>query len=289
MKEAGNKVVCSECHNIFSPVAGKTRRSRKTPRIESSDSEMQDLLEDLEHSLEKQQAANPADNSSDSGFLQDLDASTGELSLPDTQPLEDLPQSESLPREKHSDNQAAGPDTAVDIPAEEPFIPEQPGYRRKTSAAVILLSILLGLGALAQLAWLQRDRLLEYPQLYELAEKLCPYLECRLPQAAPARSFHVLDRLFEPYASHPGAYRLNLLLRNDGKSPQVPPALRLSLLDRSQQIMARRTFPASIYNAESPAGEAPLEPGKTLEVHLLLVPPQPGISGFELDLVPAGS
>ena len=289
LKKAGGQVVCSECHNIFH--AAPKRKKRAAPPAEppthkpcppgALDGEMQDLLSDLERSLEQRSQAPPQDIPGKE-FLTELDPV-----LPDTQPLEAPLPPESAAQEAQTEG-TAPPEASGDLP-DEPFAPELPGYRKRISVSMILLIVFLGLAAVAQLAWLQKERLLEQPQLRRLAEQICPYLGCQLPRPSRAQAFHVLDRLFEPYPSHPGAYRLNLLLRNDSSTAQPPPALQLSLLDQAQQVMARRTIPASIYLSAQPSKNTSLGPGKTLEVHLLLVPPHPNISGFELDLLPTGS
>ncbi|WP_456448913.1 zinc-ribbon and DUF3426 domain-containing protein [Thiolapillus sp.] len=294
LEKAAGQVVCSECHNIFRTAPEK--KTHATPAAEpparkpappaAPDDEMRDLLSDLERSLE-QQSQNIPQNLPDTEFLAELDPAAESSLLPDTQPLEEPLPPESTTQETQTEGTA--PSEASDDSPDEPFAPELPGYRKKISASMILLIVFLGLAALAQLAWLQKEQLLEQPQLRRLAEQICPYFDCQLPRPSRAQAFHVLDRLFEPYPSHPGAYRLNLLLRNDSSTAQPPPALQLSLLDQAQQVMARRTIPASIYLSAQPSKNTSLGPGKTLEVHLLLVPPHPNISGFELDLLPTGS
>jgi len=303
LEEAGHKVVCSECHNIFgitppgSPEKPSRKRKRpaKKERDDNMDPEMRDLLSDLERSLERRQP----EEIPDSGFLDDLDISPEETVLPDTLPPEDITPPEAGSPEEDMQQDATPPEEAsagkpppeppADAMAPEPFISGQPSHRKSASAAVVLLTLLLTLSAGAQLAWLQKDRLLDNPRVRSLAEKVCPYLGCRLPPAEQAQTFRILDRMFEPYIPYLGAYRLNLLLRNDGETARPLPALQLSLLDREQRVMARRTIAASAYATKLPGKDAPVEPGKTLEVHLLLLPPRPGVSGFELRLLPAGT
>ena len=307
LEEAGYKVVCSECHNIFSISSpGKPEKPARKRRLSADkegkdrvDSEMQDLLSDLERSLERRQVDRQPEQTPDSGFLDDLDIAPEEDLLADTQPLDDItpPESPSPEDNKHQDatppeeNSAdkAPPKPPADDIAPAPFASEQPSHRKSVTAPVVLLILLLTLSAGAQIAWLQKDLLLENLQVRGLAEKICPYLGCRLPPAEPTQAFRILDRVFEPYIPHLGAYQLKLLLRNDGRTAQPLPDLQLSLLDREQEVMARRTIAASAYATKLPGSDAPVEPGKTLEVHLLLLPPRPGVSGFELRLLPAGA
>ncbi len=208
--------------------------------------------------------------------------------LPDTQPLEDTrataPSHEDAPPAEHP---SEAPSSLFD---DDPFISDlPPPHQKKLDARKVLSLGLLTLLAGIQLAWLQKDALLQQPWLRPVAEKICPYFDCQLPETDHGQAYHILDRLFEPAASHPGAYRLSLLLRNDSGKTQPPPALQLSLLDRAQQVMARRTFsPADYARGQSPS-IAPLKPGSTLEVHLLLIPPLPDIAGFELELHPSRS
>ena len=328
LEEAGHKVVCSECHNVFNITLSGSSRGRPSPRKPQAseketgpDREMRDLLSDLERSLERRQAG-PFSTATDatersSGFLDDLPASPEEPSFPDTLPLEEadsaplpddpetfpdtqplaeadsaplpddleeLPDTASL---EDADTGSPPPEPPPDSINPEPFAAEPPGHRKGISAGTILLVLLLTLAAGGQLAWLQKDRLLQHPGVRSLAEKICPYLDCSLPPVEQAQTFRILDRLFEPYIPHPGAYRLNLLLRNDGTQAQPLPSLQLSLLDREQQVMARRTIAASTYRKQDMDRNGTVPPGQTLEVHLLLLPPRPDISGFELRLIPA--
>jgi len=290
LEEAGYKVVCSECHNVFSITAperpDKPAVAEKGGK-DTPDREMLDLLSDLERSLERRQVDRQPEQTPDSGFLDDLDIAPEENPLADTKPQEDDEHQDAAPPEEDSANKPPEPPAGDSAP--DPFVSEQPSHRKSVTAPVVLLTLLLTLGAGAQIAWLQKDHLLENPQVRGLAEKICPYLGCRLPPAEPIQTFRILDRVFEPYIPHLGAYQLKLLLRNDGRTAQPLPDLQLSLLDREQEVMARRTIAASAYATKLPGKNAPVEPGKTLEVHLLLLPPRPGVSGFELRLLPAGA
>ena len=304
--EAGHKVVCSECHNVFSITspgssekpAPKRKSTARKKEDDIIDLDMQGLLDDMERSLERRQAGGQLEKMPGPGPINGSDISPVESTLPDTQPLEDIAPPEIRAPEADAQQNAsqqeqistdkAPPEPPPDAITPDPFVSGQPSHQKSISAPVILLTLLLALSAAAQLAWLQRDRLLENPRARNVAEKICPYLGCRLPPAQQPQTFRILDRIFEPYAPHPGAYQLKLLLRNESTSAQPLPALQLSLLDRGQQVMARRTFTSSDYG-HSPGGNILVQPGKTLEAQLLLQPPKNDISGFEIRLIPGGA
>ncbi len=299
--KAGHKVVCSECHNVFNIMppgasekpARKRKRSARKGKTDATRLEKRDLLSDLERSLEHRQTGSQRKKTPHPAFPDDLERSPEGVTLPDTLPLEEntppavrSPETDGQPKEAPMDKALREP--PPDAIAPDPFVSGQPSHQKSVSSPVVLLILLLTLSAGAQLAWLQKDRLLENPRIHNLAEKICPYLGCRLPPTEQPQTFRILDRMFQPYTPHPGAYQLKLLLRNESRTAQPQPALQLSLLDRRQQVMARRTFTASDYGQPS-GGNALVAPGRTLEAQLLLQPPKGDISGFEIRLIPGGA
>jgi predicted Zn finger-like uncharacterized protein len=281
LEKADYKVVCSECHHVFS-VKGKQRsdksKKKQAPTIETGidtdidltpDAEMQDLLEELQQSLDKQ-------NHKQAGKI----SAGNEEGEADSNTQPDTVFSEPL----EVDSSAPTPD-AIEI-EDEPFAPELSQRGKPTSWLALLSLAILLLTALIQLAWVERERLLQFPRLHAVATRLCSHVGCTLPRVKAPSSFAVVDRSLETDPARPGSYRLDILLRNTGTEAQVLPSLQLSLLDDKQIVVARRTFPAATYAAET---RQPLDAGELIEIHLLLLPAEEHISGFELNFIPSES
>ncbi len=263
-------------------VKGKPRsdknKKKQAPTIETGidadidltpDAEMQDLLEELQQSLDKQ-------NHKQAGKI----AAGNEEEEADSNIQPDTVFSE--PQE--ADSSAPTPDP-TDI-EDEPFAPELSQQAKPASwLAVLSLAVLL-LTALMQLAWIERERLLQFPRLHAAASRLCSQVGCALPRTKEPSSFTVVDRSLAADLAQPGSYRLDILLRNSGTEAHILPSLQLSLLDDKQIVVARRTFPATTYAAET---HQPLDAGELIEIHLLLLPAEEHISGFELDFIPSES
>ncbi len=286
LEKADFKVVCSECHHVFN-VKGKPRsnknRKKQTPTIETEidtaidlapDAEMQDLLEELQQSLDKQNhkqadktAAGSEETEADSDTQPDTVFSEPQEADSSAPPLED-----SKPETIETED--------------EPFAPASMHHRKPVSWLAVLSLVALLLMAVAQLAWIERERLLQYPRLHAVASGLCSRIGCSLPRTTEPPSFAVVDRSLEADPAQPGSYRLDILLRNTGTQAQNLPSLQLSLLDHKQIVVARRTFPAATYAAGT---QQAIDAGELIEIHLLLLPAAAQISGFELDFIPSAS
>ncbi len=307
LKKADFKVVCSECHHVFT-VKGNPDAPDEAPKpppetdtdiqIEDlqPDEEMQELLLQLQDSLDKQEKR--GDNSeSDKKPPSDTPRETApaekaDSDLPDTEPAEALqPPGESAkaPEENNGEKKAGGDSGAKDD-GETPFAPELTPPRKSAPLFATLSVILLLCAALLQFAWIEKARLLKYPRLRAAAETVCPYIGCTLPQLKHRiQPFRVVDRTLVADSASPGVYRLDILMRNDSNSAQKLPALQLSLLDHRQVTVARRTFAPQTYMARDNDPDKTVQTGELLEIHLKLQPASADISGFELDFIPADS
>ncbi|WP_457669758.1 zinc-ribbon and DUF3426 domain-containing protein [Thiolapillus sp.] len=272
LAEADYKVVCSECHDVFdvkSSSPSPASEASRTAEDPQPDAEMQDLLAELQHSLDQQNTKQRNPPTRDQEEQQ-----AGNLSSPDT----------LFGEEEQDSFLLTPPDTR-----EEDLLP-QPPRKKPTSLFTVVALLALLLAALAQVSWINKERLLQFPQIHTAATWLCSRFDCSLPPAqAEEQRFLVVDRTLQPADEQPGAYRLEVLLRNAGATTSPLPALRLSLLDDTQTTIARRTFPPGDYITDDESQPGELAAGKLLEIQLLILPPQTHFSGYRLDFIPAES
>ena len=200
LKKADFKVVCSECHHVFT-VKGNPDAPDEAPKpppetdtdiqIEDlqPDEEIQELLLQLQDSLDKQEKR--GDNSeSDKKPPSDTPRETapGQKRRTAIYRTPNPPKHSSLrgesakaPEENNGEKKAGGHSGAKDD-GETPFAPELTPPRKSAPLFATLSVILLLCAALLQFAWIEKARLLKYPRLRAAAETVCPYIGCTLPQ-----------------------------------------------------------------------------------------------------------
>lgn len=141
--------------------------------------------------------------------------------------------------------------------------------------------IALTLSALAQWAWLARDRLLEYPTIRPFLTQLGDRFDIPLPKREDPKLFSILRRDLSPDERRDDALLLRAVARNDSPLPQPPPALQLTLFDNAQNVVARRTFSPAQYLPD-PADAQFIAPQQVFTLQLALADPGERASGFEL-------
>lgn len=256
LAKANYTLVCCNCRLVFTANPNEILAADNGPRKEPAEVEVSELLEEMEQTL-----ANLKKNKASA-------KSRLPLALDNDIPEEmSVLQAEEVPPELLAHTRQA----------------EKP----RPSAGLILAALALALAVIAQLAWLNRDTLLQQPQIRSLAQQWCPRIGCRLPPTAEEIRFVLADRHFSREDS--GNYRLQLLLRNDSDSAQLPPVIQLTLLDIQQKLSARRTLDPHLYLGSEAAATRKLAPGESLEVDLLFSTPGKGVTGFELELLPRPS
>lgn len=255
LKESGHKVACSHCNQVFRASTLDGFLADAVGETSDGDPEMDELLAEMEETL----------------------AGLEQLELEKTPLRSSLPSAldTSIPPEM---NQLK----AEELPQELLF-PTTGEQEKGNSGLNWFLAALLALLLLGQLAWLERDILLAKPELRALAERFCPYLGCTLPEAGTETHFILLDRRFEP--AGPQIYRLGLLLQNASSKAESAPAVRITLRDSQQRLVARRTLEAPVYLQKKGIQMEPLAPGESLQVELTLAVPAGPISGYEIELL----
>ena len=146
---------------------------------------------------------------------------------------------------------------------------------RGTRAALWLVSVLLVLGLLIQIAVHERDRLAAWhPATGSLLVALCRPLGC---EVGPARQIEsvVIDssNLVRRLGN---SYSFDLVLKNSAAHPVAMPALELSLTDTRDAVIVRRVFPPE----ELPGAPRLLPPQGALSLSLRLSIADQGVSSM---------
>lgn len=153
--------------------------------------------------------------------------------------------------------------------------------RRGEWLAAAMLALLL----LAQLGWLQRERLAASAQLRPLLETACGALGCALPAWREPSAFALLSRDVIAPPDRPGVLRVQASFRNDARWPQPWPALALTLSDlHGRTLGARRFLPDEYLPAAAPGSNprgARIAPGQAGQIAFDIAEPAPGVVGFD--------
>ena len=152
------------------------------------------------------------------------------------------------------------PEVSPADPGDEPLLPVEPGFVRQARrrafwhsrgmrAAMVVVSLLLGLALLAQHAVHERDSLAaRYPAASPLLQALCLPTGCRIGPVRQIESV-VIDssNLVRRLGNF---YSFDFVLKNSAQMPVAVPALELSLTDTREAVIVRRVFmPAELPGA----------------------------------------
>ena len=125
------------------------------------------------------------------------------------------------------------------------------------------MALLLGSSALLAALVLQvslqfHDSLAaRWPSLRGPLAALCEAADCSLEPPRQLDAVSVDSSGLTRASDNSDAYRLSLVLRNRAEFPVAPPSVELSLTDANGQLVSRRVFAPSEFNA-APASLAPL-------------------------------
>ncbi len=160
------------------------------------------------------------------------------------------------------------------------FVVGNPAATRRRRGEWLAVA-LLGLALLAQIGWLQRERLAASPQLRPLLEAACGTLGCALPAWHEPSAFALLSRDVIAPPERPGVLRVQASFRNDAHWPQPWPALRLTLSDINGRTLGTRRFQPADYLPAQRMRNARIAPGQATQIAFDIAEPAPGVVGFD--------
>ena len=172
---------------------------------------------------------------------------------------------------------------AAELPAHQFSKPQKP--KSKPGPLVAAGVLILALVAIAQLAWINKEQLLEHPQGRQLVQMVCNLGACELEQQKAIDKFVILHRNLQPSVSHPNAFSFTLSFANDADFSQQPPMLQLSLLDHKDLLLAQRRFSPDEYLYPASAEGRSIRPQEIVNVELLLLDQALKISSFTLEIL----
>ena len=204
----------------------------------------------------------------------------------------DLIEEADLDEHEQPDSEIVELPQAADDEAHEAQLEEllgQGAAKPKRSVANRLfwgLSSLLLLAALAlQLAWIERQRLIHYPEGRQLLELLCEQAGCTVPIRRNIGKIEVLSRDVRTHPDHANALLVNLAIISTTSFDQPYPQIQILLFNTEEKLIASRIFKPQEYLPDELAAKERMSANQEIPVRLELVDPGQEVTGFKLEFL----
>lgn len=193
------------------------------------------------------------------------------------------PAMESEPLPDEGGSVTAGP-AEGELPADLPddLRDEPVPARGRHSLLWGLGVIVLVLAITAQLAWFNRDALLQrYPELRPWAQRLCERFDCSLYRHREISSIRILNRDVRLHPVVDDALLVNATMANRSERIQPFPGIQFSLFDTNGAMIASREFRPEEYLDKSISIDRGMAPEQPVHFVLEVTGPVEGAVSFE--------
>lgn len=268
LASANYTAVCCQCHQVFSAEKpGGAKEPVATPQDAGKQGAPLTRMDEIAETKIENSTLKPAEPGEDDwAFAQQKN--TEEDHEPVPSPATDVPEDfTSL--------------AAAELPEYHFSQPQQP--KNKSSLMAVTGVLVLILLAAAQLAWINKQQLLEHPQGRLLVQQFCDLAECAPEQKKATDKFTILHRDLQPSINHQHALSFTLSFTNDADFSQQLPWLQLSLLDHKDHLLAQRSFSPDEYLYPAISNGLSMKPEEIVNVELLLQ--DLDASGFKLEFL----
>lgn len=162
-------------------------------------------------------------------------------------------------------------------------LPTSREYRMWQAASIFLCVLLVGQGLYAYRAELT----LLFPQSRPFLEKLCRPLGCSVPLPAHIQQLSIVhsDLEVRDPVHFPEVLTLTTIIRNHAAHAQALPAIKLSLTDVHNQLLASRIFTADEYLSGEQKAITAIQRGQELVIELYLDNSELKSTGYQVQLM----
>ena len=216
----------------------------------------------------------------------DKTATDIEALYPDLIEEKDLDEHDEPDSETVGLHQPAG-DQAQEVQLEE-LLGQRPAKPKRSAAARLFwgLSSLLLLAALAlQLAWIERARLIHYPEGRQLLELLCKQAGCTVPLRRDIGKIEVLSRDVRTHPDYADALLVKLAIISTTPFTQPYPQIQILLFNTEEKLIASRVFQPQEYLPDESSAKELMPANQEIPVQLELVDPGQEVTGFKLEFL----
>ena len=147
----------------------------------------------------------------------------------------------------------------------------------------MLLALLLG----GQIAYAERERILEDARLRPWLDRICDQINCRLPMRTAVAQIRLVSREVRPHPDAPKALMISASMINDAAFTQRFPIVEVTLSDLGERAIAMRRFTPAEYLAEAESVARGFPAGATAPLVFEVADPGQEAVAFEFKFLPA--
>ncbi len=158
-----------------------------------------------------------------------------------------------------------------------------PADRAWIAASIFLCFLLVGQGIYAY----RTDLTILFPQSRSFLEQLCKPLGCAVPLPAHIQQLSIVfsDLEVRDPVHYPEVLTLTTIIRNHAVHAQALPAIKLSLTDVHNQLLASRIFTADEYLSREQGNVTAIQHGQELAIQLYLDNSDLNSKGYQVELL----
>lgn len=190
---------------------------------------------------------------------------------------------DSLPVTMALESKALAADEPITNFLSETKLPRTPADRAWVAASICLCFLLVGQGVYAY----RTDVTVMFPQSRSFLEKLCKPLGCAVPLPEHIQQLSIVFSDIEVRDSvhYPEVLTLTTIIRNHAAYAQALPAIKLSLTDVHNQLLASRIFTANEYLSREQGNMTAIQYGQELAIQLHLDNSELNSKGYQVELL----
>lgn len=200
-----------------------------------------------------------------------------EPAVPNSEPVEQLAEIESLPADKPSQSFKWSPRYVLSGHEPEASPPRLANRLGWAFGSLVMIGVLVG-----QLVWFNRDTLALDPRWRPWLQTVCDTVGCTLPALRDPHAIEMVDRNVQSHPQYQGALLITATLVNQATFAQPYPEVELSMTNLDQKrVAARRFLPAEYLDNGNAQGLIP--PGASVRLKLEIADPGQEAVGFEFE------
>lgn len=161
--------------------------------------------------------------------------------------------------------------------------PAAPSSNGRWWAGSFLLALALG----GQIAYAERERLLEDDRVRPWLDRACEMLRCELPMRTAVDRIRLMSREVRPHPDAPQALMISASMINDAGYTQRFPVVEVLLSDLNEKPIAMRRFLPQDYLAEADSQQRGFPAGATTPLVFEVADPGQEAVAFEFRFLPA--
>lgn len=200
-----------------------------------------------------------------------------EPAVPNSEPVEQLAESEPLPADKPSQSFKWSPRYVLSGHEPEAAPPRLANRLGWAFGSLVMIGVLAG-----QLAWFNRDTLALDPRWRPWLQTVCDTAGCALPALRDPHAIEMVDRNVQSHPQYQGALLITATLVNQATFAQPYPEVELSMTNLDQKRVATRRFLPTEY-LDNGNAQGLIPPGASVRLKLEIADPGQEAVGFEFE------